>query len=136
MKKRTRQTNGDKDMNNELWEKAIEYHGHKCMGLALGFRMGEEAKSIFGANADIHCKMPAKTCITDGVTGATGASEANGRIQIDASLSHYLFYLPGEEEGWAITRKEINFPKNEDGISIVLSCSRDFLFTLEPVDIE
>ena len=31
-------------MNIELWQKAVEFHGHKCVGLAFGFRMGEEAK--------------------------------------------------------------------------------------------
>ena len=45
-------------MNTELWKEAVEFHGHQCVGLALGFRMGEEAKAIFGADTEIHCKMP------------------------------------------------------------------------------
>lgn len=123
-------------MNHKLWEKAIEYHGHKCMGLALGFRMGEEAKKIFGTNEEIHCIMPARTCVTDGITVTTGASIENGRIKIDPSIEYCLFYLPEEEEGWAFTRKEIKFPETEDAIAITLSGNRDFLFTVEPVDLD
>ena len=62
-------------MNTALWEKAIEFHGHKCKGLALGFRMGEEAKKIFGTSNEIACILPGRNCITDGITGSIGASE-------------------------------------------------------------
>ena len=123
-------------MNKELWEKTIEFHGHECLGVALGFRMGEEAKKIFGDNAEIHCKMPAKNCITDGITVTTGASIENGRIQIDSSVSNYLFYVPDDEEGWMFIRKEINFPKAEDALAIVLSAGRDFLFSMMPYDMD
>ena len=123
-------------MNKELWKKAIEYHGHECMGLALGFRMGEEAKKIFGNQEDICCIMPAKTCITDGITVTTGASMENGRIKLDPSMDYCLFYLPDEEEGWAFTRKEMNFPKSENAIQIIHTANRDFLFKVEPVDLD
>lgn len=123
-------------MNQELWKKAVEYHGHECLGLALGLRMGEEAKKIFGTNAEIHCKMPAKTCITDGITVSTGASTENGRIQIDSSVHNYLFYIPDDEEGWMFIRKEVNFPKSEDAMSAVFSAGRDFLFSMIPYDMD
>ena len=80
-------------MNIELWQKAVEFHGHKCVGLAFGFRMGEEAKKIFGEDEEIYCRMPVKSCITDGITGATGASVENGRIQVDESLNNFIFYI-------------------------------------------
>lgn len=122
-------------MNKELWEKAIEYHGHKCAGLALGFRMGEEAKKIFGTDALIHCRIPSKSCITDGITGSTGASEANGRILIDSSIKDYIFYVPEDEEGWSFSFKTKDFP-GQDPIETIFGCGRDFLFHLLPCDIE
>ena len=123
-------------MNTSLWEKTLELHGHQCVGVALGFRMGEEAKQIFGENADIHCIVPSKNCIVDGITGSTGASEANGRLRIDASVRKHIFYIPDDEEGWAITRKDMDFPGGKDPVAATLACSRDFLFTLEPVDMD
>lgn len=123
-------------MNKSLWEKAIEFHGHTCLGVALGFRMGEEAKKIFGSNAEIHCKLPARNCIADGITVTTGASLENGRILIDSSVKNCIFYLPDDEEGWMFIRKEINFPNGEDAINGVLTGSRDFVFQLVPVDMD
>lgn len=119
-------------MNITLWEKAIEFHGHKCKGLALGFRMGEEAKKIFGTSDEIACILPGRNCITDGITGSIGASEENGRVRIDSSVNKFVFYLPEEEEGWAFTYKNIDLPLEQDPAEMVLKAGRDFLFTLEP----
>ena len=33
-------------MNQELWKKTVEKHGHECPGVALGFRIGEEVNKI------------------------------------------------------------------------------------------
>lgn len=123
-------------MNTELWKEAVAFHGHQCVGLALGFRMGEEAKNIFGADAEIHCKMPAKNCIADGITVTTGASFENGRLTVDPAVRRYIFYVPDDEEGWAIIQKEMEFPGGKDPVAATLACSRDFLFSLMPVDME
>lgn len=123
-------------MNTELWKEAVEFHGHQCVGLALGFRMGEEAKGIFGEDAEIYCKMPAKNCIADGITVTTGASMENGRMSVDPTIKHYTFYVLDDEEGWAIGQKEMDFPGGKDPVAATLACSRDFLFTLMPVDMD
>ena len=123
-------------MNKELWEKTIELHGHACIDVALGFRMGEEAKNIFGDNVDIYCKIPSKTCIADGITGSIGASEENGHLQIDSTVKKHIFYVPDDEEGWAITRKDMDFPGGKDPVTATLTCSRDFLFMLEPYEMD
>mgnify|MGYP000912035627 CR=1 FL=1 len=33
-------------MNQELWKKCVEFHGHECPGLAIGFRACEAAMEI------------------------------------------------------------------------------------------
>ena len=35
-------------MNKELWEKCVEFHGHECPGLAIGFRAAVEASKYIG----------------------------------------------------------------------------------------
>lgn len=123
-------------MNTALWIKAIEFHGHKCKGLALGFRMGEEAKQIFGEKEVIHCILPSRNCITDGITGSIGASEENGRIRIDSTVKNFIFYLPEDEEGWAFIYKGVDLPTEKDPAEMVLKASRDFLFDLVPWEME
>lgn len=34
---------GEIIMNKELWKKCVEFHGHECPGLAIGFRACEVA---------------------------------------------------------------------------------------------
>lgn len=123
-------------MKKDLWEKAIEYHGHQCGGLAYGFRMGEEALNIFGNHTEIHCKIPSKNCIMDGITTVTGASFENNRMTLDSSLKNYLFFVPDDEEGWEIGIRERDFPGGNDPVQAILACGRDFLFTLTPVDMD
>lgn len=121
-------------MNIELWQKAVEHHGHKCVGLAFGFRMGEEAKKIFGEDEEIYCKMPVKSCITDGITGSTGASVENGRIQVDKGLRNFIFYIKDDDEGWAFRQKKMELPEGTDPVAAVLTYDRDMIVTLEPWD--
>ena len=35
-------------MNEALWNKCAEFHGHKCPGLATGFRVATEAMAKLG----------------------------------------------------------------------------------------
>jgi len=35
-------------MNETLWEKAVDFHGHTCMGLVFGYRVVEAAWRVFG----------------------------------------------------------------------------------------
>ena len=31
-------------MNKELWKRCVEFHGHECPGLAIGYKASEAAK--------------------------------------------------------------------------------------------
>ena len=122
-------------MNIELWQKAVEHHGHKCVGLAFGFRLGEEAKKIFNEGEKIHCIMPVQNCITDGVAGSLGGSVEDGTIRIDESLKNFVFYAEGDDEGWAFTQKKMELPEGTDPIAAVMTYDREMVVTLEPVDL-
>lgn len=123
-------------MNMELWKKTVESHGHKCVGLAFGFRMGEEAKKIFGDSEEIYCKIPVKNCIADGIAGATGSSVENGRIQVEKELKNFIFYIQGDDEGWVFTQKKIELPEGADPVAAVLTYDRDLIIRLDPCDIK
>ena len=34
-------------MNMDLWKKCVEFHGHECPGLAMGYRAAVEASEYF-----------------------------------------------------------------------------------------
>lgn len=35
-------------MNDDLWKKTVDFHGHTCMGIVFGYRVAEAAWSVFG----------------------------------------------------------------------------------------
>jgi len=35
-------------MDKELWKKSVEFHGHECPGLAMGFKACEAAMEKMG----------------------------------------------------------------------------------------
>lgn len=49
-------------MNKELWEKCVEFHGHECTGLAIGYRAAIEAEKYIG---DSKSEDESIVCITE-----------------------------------------------------------------------
>ncbi len=123
-------------MNEQLWEKAVEYHGHSCGGLALGVRLGEEARQIFGHQAKIHCRTAKRSCVTDGIIVALGIEETLERMETDSSAAGYIFYEEGDEEGWEFVMNNIDLMSLGMQETAILTCNRDFLFRLSPCDVD
>ena len=59
-------------MNEALWNKCAEFHGHTCPGLATGFRVATEAMAKLGldgpeADEELVCVTENDTCAVDAV---------------------------------------------------------------------
>lgn len=71
-------------MNQELWEKAAAFHGHKCPGLAIGYRACEAAieKLHIGRSEDeeIVCVTENDACGVDAVQSVLGCSFGKGNL--------------------------------------------------------
>lgn len=79
---------------SELLKKAIDFHGHTGVFLAVGLRMGDLAKETLGGNCfamkaliktELH---PPRSCLLDGVQVATGCTL--GKMNISAEDSDKL----------------------------------------------
>jgi len=121
-------------MNIELWNKAVEYHGHKCTGLAFGFRLGEEAKKIFGENEEIYFILPVRSCVMDGISVSIGEPDDEEWITIDPNVDKYIFYVKDDDEGWAFQQKKMDLPEGTDPVAAVLTYARDVVMAVEPYD--
>ena len=66
-------------MDQELWLKSIEFHGHECPGLAIGFRACQIAKEALEIEtleeADIACISETEKCPVDAVRFLFGCTE-------------------------------------------------------------
>ncbi|KIR02361.1 hypothetical protein P261_01176 [Lachnospiraceae bacterium TWA4] len=122
-------------MNMELWDLAVKAHGHECAGLAFGFRMGEEVKKIFKPTEKVHVIMPGYNCVADGISIVTGISISNQTMKVDKSIDKYIFYVAGEDEGWAFTPHKLQMAEGADPVTGILAFARDMLFDIEPYDL-
>ena len=120
-------------MNMELWERAVEIHGHECAGLAYGFRMGEEVKKIFNAGERVFSIMPRRNCVTDGVAIVTGIRPED--IKIDPECENYIFYAEGDDEGWKFIQQKLEMAEGADPVTGILAYNRDKLYTIVPCDL-
>ncbi|MEL7565291.1 MAG: FmdE family protein [Dehalobacterium sp.] len=71
-------------MNKELWEKCVEFHGHQCPGLAIGFRAAEAAREklgiTFSPDEEVVCITENDACGVDAVQVLTGCSMGKGNL--------------------------------------------------------
>ena len=66
------------------WEKAMEFHGHACPGLAIGVKAVEAAKEkmgiTFSADEEVVCVTENDACGVDAVQVLTGCTMGKGNI--------------------------------------------------------
>ncbi|MBS3968804.1 MAG: TraR/DksA C4-type zinc finger protein [Clostridia bacterium] len=83
---------------NELWQKAVEFHGHACPGLAYGVRAGALAleKLAYGRAADeeLIAIVETDSCSIDGIQVVTGCTLGKGNLIFkDHGKSAFTFAL-------------------------------------------
>lgn len=71
-------------MDQKLWEKSVDFHGHHCPGLAIGVRASQEAiKALnisFSEDEDVVCITENDACGVDGVQVILGCSAGKGNL--------------------------------------------------------
>ena len=71
-------------MNQELWKKCVEFHGHECPGLAIGYRAFEVAKEklglTFSGDEEVVCVTENDACGVDAVQVLSGCTFGKGNL--------------------------------------------------------
>ena len=66
-------------INNELWKKCAEFHGHECPGLAIGYRASLYAAELLGVEpspgSGVSCVAGTDKCPVDAVRFILGCTE-------------------------------------------------------------
>ena len=79
-------------MNQELWKKAVAFHGHACPGLAIGVKASEAAVLKLGIgqseDEEIVCVTENDACGVDAIQVLLGCSVGKGNL---------LFHLRGKQ---------------------------------------
>ncbi|MFZ7121866.1 MAG: FmdE family protein [Eubacteriaceae bacterium] len=71
-------------MDRELWDKCVDFHGHECPGLAIGFKAAEgameELKLNFSQDEEVVCITENDACGVDAVQFITGCTFGKGNL--------------------------------------------------------
>lgn len=84
-------------MNKKLWEKCVEFHGHECPGLAIGFKAAEAATLVldvdFSSDEEIVCVTENDACGVDAIQVITGCTLGKGNLLFRNTGKHaYSFF--------------------------------------------
>lgn len=69
----------------ELWNKCVQYHGHVCGGIALGYMAALYAKELLDIKPEdsIYVVSSTDKCPVDAFPVILDCSRENGRLEID-----------------------------------------------------
>jgi len=81
----------------KLWERVIEFHGHECPGLAIGFKAALAAKEYLGCgdseDEEIVCISENDACGVDAIQALLKCTVGKGNLIIRLTgKSVYHFY--------------------------------------------
>jgi len=76
----------------DLWEKCVDFHGHRCGGLRIGYAASEYAMKLLGIsfsdNEQVVCISENDACGVDGIQVMLGCSVGKGNL---------LFHMTGKQ---------------------------------------
>lgn len=121
-------------MDDALWRKCIEFHGHACPGLAIGLKVCEAVIEkmgvIFSKDEEIVCVTENDSCCVDAIQVIMGCSFGKGNIiHRDRGKFAFSFFNRKTDESIRIVFR--NFPRIEDRnifMEYLLNANVDELF--------
>lgn len=99
----------------ERWEKCVEFHGHACPGLAIGFRAVEAAQTWLGmkgfsGDEELVCVTENDACGVDAIQVLLGCSFGKGNlIYKDTGKQAFSFFdRKGGAKGRVVFRRPLD----------------------------
>jgi formylmethanofuran dehydrogenase subunit E len=80
------------DDKNEMWERAVRFHGHICPGLMIGFSASLYAMELldleFSEDEEVVCIVENDSCSVDAIQSVLGCTVGKGNL---------LFHMRGKQ---------------------------------------
>ncbi|NLW44110.1 MAG: formylmethanofuran dehydrogenase [Syntrophomonadaceae bacterium] len=121
-------------MNRLDWIKAVEFHGHECPGLAIGFRAVEAARErmgiTFSADEEVVCVVENDACGVDAVQVLTGCSLGKGNLLYrDRGKMAFSFFNRRNGDALRVIAKPVSREMGrEERQEFILNAPIDVLF--------
>lgn len=119
----------------DKWKKAVEFHGHECPGLAIGFKVCQALTEHIPTNASIDeeivCVTENDTCAVDGVQSLLSCTFGKGNLiykPLGKMAFNFYFRKSGEKLRIYFKADNKDIPRDEWKLYI-LNAPTDELFS-------
>ena len=129
-------------INKELWDKCVEFHGHECPGLAIGFKASLYAQELldvdFSEDEEVVCISENDACGIDAIQVITGCTAGKGNFIFHITGKHaYSFYDRKNEKSLRLVLKKIdNEMSREEVFDYVQNSKAENLFDVKNTSLE
>ncbi|OUO92638.1 FmdE family protein [Cloacibacillus sp. An23] len=119
-----------------LYEKCVEFHGHSCGGLLIGFRAALYAMEYFGlerraGDEEIVCVAENDACGVDAIQALLGCTAGKGNLIFRLrGKQAFTFYERKSGKAFRIVLKETEFADKEAKKAFMLNARSDEIFDL------
>ncbi|MDR0778594.1 MAG: FmdE family protein [Methanomassiliicoccaceae archaeon] len=128
-------------MNKKIWEKCAEFHGHKCPGLAFGYRAAETAIDILGLgrsdDEEVVCISETDACSVDAIQCMLSCTAGKGNLLIKMTGKNaYSFFDRRSGKSIRILTKRFEKPagnERNDFMEFILNAPSESLFIIGDV---
>lgn len=133
-------------------QKAVEFHGHLCPGLAIGYRASEAAMQEIGISRaydeELVCVVENDSCSVDAVQFLTGCTFGKGNLVFKDHGKQVFTFAPRRRPGRAVrvSLKAGAIPppgedvdpaqRRQEALEKLISAPREELFYIDEVDFE
>ncbi|MDV3427274.1 MAG: FmdE family protein [Bacillota bacterium] len=127
-------------MDKQLWEKCIEFHGHECPGLAIGYRACEIAvqkmKLKFSSDEEVVCVTENDACGVDAVQVITGCTIGKGNLIFRGTgKMAFSFFSRKDKSSIRLILKQSNKKMSmEEKKDFILNAPADDVFNIKKPD--
>jgi len=129
-------------MFKDLWQKTVQFHGHECPGLALGFKACEAAIDKMGLNfstdEEIVCVTENDACGVDAIQYILGCTLGKGNLiyRGRGKMAFNFFNRKNGESLRMIAKPKKKDMNREDYQEYLLNAPVDELFTFSKPNFE
>lgn len=129
-------------MDKKLWDRCVEFHGHECPGLAIGFRASEIAREKlnvkFSQDEEIVCMTENNACGVDAVQFITSCTIGKGNLIFkDTGKMAFTFMSRIRGEAFRIMLKPINAEmERKEKQNYILQGPVNEIFKIDKIDME
>lgn len=126
-------------MNDKLWNECIEFHGHSCPGLALGFRAAEIGAEELGiplekaSDEEIVCVVENDACSVDAVQVLFSCTAGKGNLlfRIRGKQAYTFFDRNSGKKVRVVMNRAHGTMDREEAMNYILNAPRNEICTIK-----